>query len=187
MVSKTSIVNKALTELGAETISSINDNNPRAKLFLAIYSIVRDCVLEDGKWNFAMKRIALSPDATPPDFEWTNRFLKPTDCVKIVEEYNEVEYEEEGDYLLSDEATLQLKYISRVTEETKFSPGFVNAFALKLALEAGYKITQDKALIAQLKQRYDEAIMNARTNVAQNSSPEEVTVDSFLGFRSSDW
>jgi hypothetical protein len=187
VATKTEIINKALHHLGTERIASITDDTKRAKLMVDIYDTTRDVVLEEGAWTFSRKRVSLSKLVAVPAFEWDSQFQKPTDCIKIIKEYNGEVYHEEGDLILGNSDTLQLIYISRVLEEGKFSPGFVETFSLKLAINSGFSITQDRALMQWLEKKYQLELDKARTNNSQNSTPEEFVIDSVLGGRDGTW
>ena len=59
MATETSICNAALNLLGSSNITSIDDDNTKARLCKSNYDELRQAVLEEGNWSFAMRRYKL--------------------------------------------------------------------------------------------------------------------------------
>lgn len=55
------ICNSALTLIGSRRIASLSDPSPEARNCLLNYDICRKAVLRDHPWNFATKRVDLTP------------------------------------------------------------------------------------------------------------------------------
>lgn len=79
-----SICNQALGWLGANLITSLNDDNKEAALCKANYPDLRDAVLEEREWTFAVRRISLSPLVLEPVYGYTSQFLLPPDVIRIL-------------------------------------------------------------------------------------------------------
>ena len=78
-LSKTSIANRALIKVGEPRTSNIaTEDTVASNIIIEIWSSVRDSLLAQYPWNFAIERKALTADATAPLFEYTNRYLLPT-------------------------------------------------------------------------------------------------------------
>jgi hypothetical protein len=182
-VSKIEIVNKALHHLGVERINDMADNNKRAIVMTDIYDITRKTVLEDHIWPFAKKRAALTPLALPPAFGYAYQYNLPSDFLTGVKEENDIEYFQEGSTILSDSNVLQLIYITDLQDVAKFSPGFVEAFALRLAHDSCYSITQSKELMKDLMGRYQLELANARYRQDRGQSPVDPIIDSWINVR----
>ncbi|HHJ80413.1 MAG TPA: hypothetical protein ENJ65_02135, partial [Candidatus Tenderia electrophaga] len=141
MSSEVQICNQALSFLGAQLITSLDDNTVPAQLCKLHYAPLRDTVLSDGNWTFAMARRRLSADPTPPEFGWSNRYRLPNDLLRVVRVFTDasigarrsgVEHQREGDFLLVNYGgPLYLQYIARITDPSKFSPGFIQALAAR--------------------------------------------------------
>ena len=84
MTSKTEIANIALTNLGATNITDIDEDSSNARKIRAIYDNLRQAVLEEHPWNFAIVRDVLSPDPTSPVFGYSYKVRKPTGCLRIL-------------------------------------------------------------------------------------------------------
>src|ERR1700692_3849259 len=85
MPSDVDIVNVALTLLGQQRITTLNDNVKAARSALAIYEIERDNELRSHLWNFAVKRINLPALTTPPVFGYFAAYQLPDDCIRVIQ------------------------------------------------------------------------------------------------------
>lgn len=61
-------------------------------------------------------------------------------------------YDLEGDLLLTDETTMEIRYIKKITDATKFDPLFVQLFVLQLELKLIMPLTQDVKLKDSIKE-----------------------------------
>ena len=113
--SKTSIINKALTLVGALAVTSIDDDSQNARTVRKIYEIDLRSILSECKWNFATKRLLLSLSADTLDWYDTGEgvvYVRPTDIIKIFETNNvKARWREEGDYIISDTSELGIRYV----------------------------------------------------------------------------
>jgi len=188
------IVNLALDRLGVEPIVTLADANSRAELMNRLYSPQLDSLLVETPWNFAMKRVQLTDTGSTPAFEYSNEFQLPADFLKVhrIYDYNPVSgtgtkhpydhadggiyYEIEDDKLLGNFDECYIVYIAAVTDVTKFSPDFVEAFWLRLAAAASYKITQDKTLKNELVSEADYYVRRSAALSAQQDYAADDTV-----------
>jgi hypothetical protein len=94
-------------------------------------------------WRFARSRVELSQNTTDPDFEWAYAYDLPNDFLRMwLKPYEDnntghdntrYTYSMEGTQLLSDETTMKIRYIKRVTDVPTFDPLFVEVLVLQLA------------------------------------------------------
>jgi hypothetical protein len=142
-ISNTEICNMALDKLGAARINDLDtDKSPQAIKCRTHFEQTRDALVESHTWRFATGREKLSQDTVDPEFEYDNQFILPTDYLVQKNVWGEngprdtpFSYSLEGDRLLTNEGEINLRYIKRVTDPTKFDPLFVEVFILKLALK----------------------------------------------------
>ena len=187
MATKLSIFNSTLAEIGAEPISSLNENNKRAKLLNNIYDTLKKKELRAHPWNFAIRREALITTGNTPAFEFATEYLLPTDYLKILELWSgdvraSTEYQIENGLIVTNDDDLSAKYIADVDEDL-FDPNFAEYLSLKLASKAAYSLTQDKALKDQLTRDAEEASRRARSMDAQEGTPQDVEANTFLNAR----
>jgi len=84
MASQVSICNLALGWLGANLITSLNDDNREAQLCKTNYDDIRDAVLEEREWTFAVRRLTLPPMVLQPVYGYRNQFLLPNDVLRLL-------------------------------------------------------------------------------------------------------
>jgi hypothetical protein len=138
----------ALGRIGAKRINDLDDASDtknEAILCRLHYKQTRDALIRSHWWRFARSRKTLSANTTSPDFEWDNAYDLPNDFMRMwlkPFEDNSIgfhntrrTYSLEGKQLLSDEGTMEIRYIRKVTDVTEFDPLFVEVLVLQLALK----------------------------------------------------
>lgn len=163
-LSVTKICNLSLSDLGAKRINNFEDSTEgsvQAILCRLHYEPVRDALLRSHWWRFASGRKTLSADTVDPGFEWGKQFILPTDFLAMKSIYenrfsnlNTRSYALEGDRLLTNETTMEIRYIKKITDVSKFDPLFVQLLVLQLDLKLVMPLTQN----VQLKQSIKEDI-----------------------------
>ena len=180
-VSETSICNMALGVIGAKPINSFNDDAStpaiRCRLF---YEPTRDALLRSHFWRFASARKVLVQDDTDPVYEWDNQFILPVDLLRVKSIYenrfsdeNIHSYALEGERLLTNDSTVSLRYVKKVTDTSKFDPLFVKVFVLLLADELiGPVAGGDK----RIQKKIDDALAKLMPAVRALDSQETNTI-----------
>ena len=171
-ISKTSIVNKALTEVGATPVTSIDDGTNNADIVSRVYEISRKSILSECKWNFATKRALLSTSADTLawyDTGETYIYVRPADVIKIFGTNDPLAtYREEGDYIISDTSGLGIRYTYDIDDPTKYTASFVEAFIDKLCSDIAYIIVNS----ASLGQKYLELYEGVTLPKAMSSNSQ---------------
>jgi hypothetical protein len=143
-ISKTSIINKALTICGASPITNIDDDTGNARIVNRVYEIARQSILTECCWTFAVTRTTLSLSANQMACEYSDEaytYVKPADVLKIFDVSDAYAvWREEGDYIISDTADLGIKYVYDLDTPEKYSPSFIEAFIDKLCADISYAI-----------------------------------------------
>ncbi len=184
-LSETAICNDALIEVGAATILSLDDNSPQARLCKHQYPKLRDEMIEGHPWNWSIARASLAASTTAPVYEWARAFPLPNDCLRVLEVENaeEEDWQREGNTIVTNLSTCNIKYISKVTEPGKFSENFSRALALKLAASISFALVQNASLKETLMKAAKEALATARSYDAQEGSPRVPYAKSWLNSR----
>lgn len=183
MANKLDICNAALMRLGAEPIAAFTDNSKRAKLCSAHYKRIKEEMLSEHPWNFAIKRESLSKSTISPAFEYANQFDLPSDYLTAHKMYPDtVEFKQENKVLLSNEDSLDMVYIASVAERL-FSSFFTRALILRLAVEFSYTMVQSNELRSVLIEEMKDAERTARLRDAQEDTPHEMTADEWTSVR----
>jgi hypothetical protein len=201
------IVNVALTLLGQQRILSLSppDNVKAARSAAAIYEVERDAELRAHLWNFAVKRILLPALVVPPVFGYTAAYQLPDDCIRVIQagrwvpglqRWLGIVTSEASDWrvegkTVSNQMTgfnapiaptgpLPLRYIARVTDPTMFDPGFVEAFACRLAMKLAEDVTQKDSKRDLAQTEYKAAIIAAIRSDSIELPPDPLPDNSWL-------
>lgn len=152
---ETDICNMALSRIGAKNFDDLDAGTSLEALKCQLYyDQTRDSLLRSHWWRFASSRATLVLDTESPVFEWTYQYILPDDFLRMKSIYedrlsdeNLDSYAIEGNRLLTEESSMQIRYIRKVEDVTEFDPLFVEVLVLELALKlipslAGTQSTQ---------------------------------------------
>lgn len=173
------VANKALSLVGGELIISFDDDTTEAIVVKAAFDMVRDKVLEDRQWTFASSRMKLTPDAIPPDFGYTYRFLIPSNVIRIfnadkLSGNNDLMWEREGDYILCDSAEIQIKFVERIDDVSKWTPSAVDCFSYLLASEIAMPLTESTEKVAMYANMYSDRLVDAGATDGSQGRAEQL-------------
>ena len=187
-ISEVDIANMALDHIGeGKSIESLDqpDNEEAAKI-RRWYDPSRQQTLEGFDWSFARKRQDLALSDEPGTLEWAFRYQYPIDCVAMRRLTNPWGYvPDDIPYTIETHPFRQTKTILTNLEDaegvytfnlqnTSLMPMmFVNTFALCLAMNIAYPLTQRRQLVGDLKQEYAMAVMAASAYSANESQEQQ--------------
>lgn len=159
MTSVVSICNLALSNLGKDNISAIDEASAEAKACRQFYEHTRDTLLQVYPWGFAGKTQSLAELTNDKPGAWGYSYKRPVDCLKVrwlrqaystVELYPQDEgvqqqnrYEIEGERIYCGIAPAYLRYTWRIIDPTKFPPLFVDALSAALTVRLAMPLTRD--------------------------------------------
>lgn len=182
-VYETHIVNLALSLLGIDPIVSIEppdaDSKP-ARSGALWYDQARRDTLQAHPWNFASARVEIAAQATGPAFEYSNRYQKPFDFIRINrlgQNWDDPiqDYEEEGDYILCNESSpLKLVYVYDFKQVGRFSAKFVTALAFRLAQLMAKELTGNDTLMTDMGVEFDKVVSQGMSIDGQNRPTRRV-------------
>ena len=186
--SEVAICNIALGWVGGDLIISLDDDSVEAKLCKANYAPLRDAVLEEREWTFAVKRVEPSALAALPLYGFDKAFQIPPDTIRILQvtragedvqvgsvsntgirassrggtgigRETRIEWLREGETIVANSAErIFARYISRITDPTKFSPAFDQALAARLAMDLAIPLTNSEKMQSSMATMYGEKI-----------------------------
>ena len=143
--SNTDICNMALGKIGSKRITNFEeDTSPTAESCRLHFEQTRDSLIRSHYWRFAAKRATLAQDATDPDFEYDNQFILPIDFLLLKSIFGDnstptgntrFSFAIEGQRLLTNEDSVEMRYIRKVVDPTEFDSLFVEVLILQLALK----------------------------------------------------
>ena len=185
MTTETEICNIALGYLGANRITSLDVEEDSTEFLLCSenYNNLRDAVLEEREWTFAVKRVDLDPSTTEIVFGFERLFQKPSDSVRIltvhddsvirpqpittpqpvsrgVHDLPQLEgWQVEGDFIIANAELIHVRYNRRVSETGLFSATFIQALAQRLAAEFALPLTESRSLFDKMWASYAAKIV----------------------------
>lgn len=158
-ISKTDLLNKALTLVGAAPIASIDDDTNNARILSRVYEITLRSILSETKWNFATKRANLSQVSVTLDWYDTSEiyvYQKPNDMIRVFGlSSTSATWREEGDYIISDTSGLGIRYVYYLDVPSKYPGYFIDAFVDRLAADVAYAIVNSSSLGEQMMKKHE--------------------------------
>jgi len=182
---QTNIYNLTLRSLGLKRVTSTSADVEAVRVLNDLYEFVRDAVLSEHPWNFAIKYSStLSENASAPNFGYDYSYALPSDCIRAIElDDTTYGFKQVGNNIYTDMATPKLKYIYRVTTTSEFSKSFVVALSARLAAEAAYSLTKSKSFQDQKFKEYDMKLKVSKTADAQEGTTEKQEESSWIDDR----
>lgn len=194
MASEVDIANLALAHLGdSATVASMDppEGSAQAEHCARFYPIARDSLLEMHNWKFATRRVRLA-QLVVESWDWEFAYAEPSSAIKLLSVLPDTsssdaqgeDYETMGDadgaaLILTNLSEATLKYITHVTDTTKFSPLFIDALAWLLAshmagpiLKGDVGMAAAKQCLIAFKEVYAKAIVSDANQ--QRHTPEHV-------------
>ena len=187
-ISKISIINLALANLGQKLISSPAENTQTARTANLMYDFVRRNLLRAHDWAFAMRwaELAASP-VKSPSANLPYVFALPSDSLFIKKiAYDGVPLRHQLPYnLFNDQQGNKLVacpyehakalYVADEENAVLFDPAFVACFALLLAAELAVPITGDSEIAKLILSKYQSKLDEARqaNKIEQFEVPEK--------------
>lgn len=186
MANRLQIINTALSKLAVPPISNVlRPTNPTERLVALRYGMLRDAVIEEAPWSFALRRFALTRSlANDPAWGPEGAFTVPSSVVTVWWVYSDASTTEpvpsthwsvEGDYIyMANYNTAYIKATVSVTDESKYDNLFVEALATRLAAELCLQLTENGQLEAKLWAEYAEKIDQAKAISTSRGTREKI-------------
>jgi hypothetical protein len=177
--------NRALQLLGASSVQSTEDSSKNAVSCRKCYEPIRDKLLEQHIWRWAIKLAVLAADADPPDFGKSRSFTLPDDFIQLAPDYEEDNFVnfrdfefQNGRVYTNDAAPLRIRYVYRVENVARMSPSFRELLAYEMALAMCEELTQSNLKKARLVEDCKREWSNARranSRMTRSQVPPEDT------------
>lgn len=200
MTSTVDIANYALNSLGANNISSFEENSKPARLINQRFDSVRDSVFRSHPWNCLLRRAELAKESDSPAFGYANQFVLPTNpyCLRVLEFSNgTLSYPQdnmfnntggpvfviEGRKLLSDEGVAKIKYVARVTDPQEYDANLIDTLAAAIAFEVSYAITGSNTVKQMMAAEYSDKLKQAAFVDGTEGAPQRLEASEFIESR----
>ena len=190
MADAVSLCNLALSSLGAKSITSLTEDSTAAKECNRVYEHARDSELRAHPWGFARAQVKIAADRVDPIFGAAKRYLKPSDCLRILptegqdDSAQQDDFQTYGRYIHTDNTSpIKLIYVARITDVEQFDQLFRDLLVRRIASDISEKITQSNTKREAARQEYIAAQKEARRVNAFEKPPQEFPKDSWLKAR----
>lgn len=193
--SEVDICNLALSHLKQQPIVQIDPPTSQVEELCNLwYHQVRQETLRSHPWNFAIKRVQLTPDSSAePLFGFTHAYLLPSDFIRYLGSYDDLgnrnlndDYEIEGRYLLrngEDNDSVNVRYISDYKTVVKMDPLFRGLFAINFAVVLAPNFSGSESRVGTLLKIQKEIEAKATTIDGQERPPRRVQTSKFIAAR----
>jgi hypothetical protein len=185
-ISNVSICNEALGLLKVDRISSMSEESTAARLCNRFFDEGLYTLLEAHDWNFASERKALAQSADTPVFGYTYQHQLPTDpyCLIVREVvdsngYKVSEWKLEGRYILSDTASISIRYTKAVENYLELSPLFRTALSFYLAAQMAEPLTSSTTVSDRMFDKYRYFYKKAKTHDSKQGTPDKIQDSDF--------
>ena len=204
MASSVDICNLALSKLGDDaTVSSIDppEGSAQAEHCKRFYPIARDVALSKHAWNFATKRTALALLTSVTTAEWDYAYAAPADILNnaaIINIYPDGAFMDDGVEFAIETTTANgvviytnvedayIRYISKVTDTTRFTHEFVDSLSYLLASYLSGPVLKGDAGIkmgVEMMKLFKITLAEATTSDANSNKKELTHVPDFVQAR----
>lgn len=195
-VSEVSICNIALSWLGQPAITSLDDKSTNAELCKLNYPHLRDVLLSERQWVFAVLRHT-SETADKPEFGEGFKHSIPPEYLRVSRVYRNVEafdpnkwrtalgWRREGEFIIAVEEIIYMWGTQQLTDTGLFSPMFTQALAARIAADLCMSITENSTLQSKMYQLYLAKLSDAAASDAVQGANEVIQANRLLDARTS--
>lgn len=178
------ICNRALSKLGQNRITSIDDANEAARACNHAFEFVRDAVLRDHPWNCTVSRVTLAPLSTTPAYGHDYEYQMPSDCLKVLEVDTTYDWAVEGRKILTDEGpSLNVRYQIREEDPNQYDAVLFEVMAARLSYELCEELTQSNTKKQLLFEDYRQIFLRGKMQDAQEGSATDFAEDEWVNVR----
>jgi hypothetical protein len=160
-----SLCSAALVLVGADEISSFDDESREAKVSGQLYQMILLDLLTRHPWRFSLGMAQLNRLEAVPLYQYKYAYQLPVDMLQLRSMEKAFPYEIFEDKLYTDEEEVKVTYQFQPVE-SKFPPYFVRLLVLNLAGDFAVSLMED------------ESKMQLYTSLADRQERKAKTVDS---------
>ena len=183
MASKVEIANAALNGLGAERITTLDEDSESARKVDTIYESTLKALLRAHFWNFAMKEASLARLSDVPVLsDYTYIFQLPSDFVRLKKtNLDETDnYKVKGKRIYCNSTTLKIEYVYFCDDPNEYDAAFIDALSARLAAELCYSITANASLTELKWAEFKEKFQKAKSVDSQEETPDKPKQGSWI-------
>lgn len=172
MMTDIEICSHALVLLGADEITTFQDETREAKLCNIIYELTTRNCLADRNWTFAQNQVELNKLSQTPLFGFKAAFQLPDDYLRLCGKENpSLPHQIKESFLYCNEEHVKVNYIFRASEE-KFPPYFTEFLINRLCEKLAISLMEDENKAAY----YAKKVLESRTRAGHIDSQSNGTI-----------
>ena len=156
------LCSKALNKIGANSITSFNDDTVESEICESIYLTLKQKLLSLYSWSFAIKTAQLLQDNNVQRYDYNFAYILPNDFLRAIKISSDGKYKIFGNHLFSNEENVELEYIADVDEEY-FSPLFISSFIYLMAAELSVSLLNDTSKYSLFYRLFNSEIKEAKS------------------------
>jgi len=183
MPSKVEMCNNSLQKIGVDSILDLTDASEAARRCNQRFDTLLHSLLCIVPWTFAMARQQLAANVATPAFEFAYQHTLPSNCLQVLDDYNDYAYRVEGGYIFSNSTPIKLIYTKIITDMNELSALFVEMFQFSLAEELAMPLTGSAALQDRMERKLRIATRLARAKDAQQGTPYKMDDGEWINVR----
>lgn len=167
------IGNMALYHLGEDPLTDaqwLANNARRSQIVQQFIQPSLDSFLKSYPWNNATVRTTWTADVAVPTWGYDHQFTVPADCLRILEVDGDPSFVREGNYILEDDASIDVLYVGRLTYD-QLTAEQVLALATLLAANIAEPLTGKVDRVNALMQLYQQKMLVAQGVDGQEGTP----------------
>lgn len=200
MTTQLALYNGALLELGERRLSALTEETESRRALDDAWEngSIKDYLLSQGLWNWAMRTVELTYDpSVTPSFGYQYGFEKPTDWIRTagvsVDEAFAAplnDYVDEQGYWFCDHDTLYVRYVSNDAsygyDMSQWSPNFIRWVHAYLAYRVALRVTGSREIRNEMFKMQDRLLVEARSRDAMNEAAGRIPAGSWVRSRYAD-
>lgn len=177
--SKFDICTTACYLVGAEDVSSFDDETRESRLCSRLYDTTKRQLLQCHPWVFAKKQISLARLTDEPLFDYEYAYQLPSDYLRMVKiESEQNAYTIIGDRLYADRDSIKCLYLYE-PDDQDLPDYFIRALELSLAEVLAASLAQDESMVQLMNGLKREAVTMAKGIDSQTKPPNCIEDSAF--------
>lgn len=192
-VSDVQIAKLALQHLGDRfAIESLTEASTEAEQINLVYENVRDSLLREHPWKFALRYTSPAALSGTPPAQWGYMYTYPSGALRVWRIINPLDPRgnllpplkwtigrnaSNAKVILTDEEEPEFEYTAQVTDATEFDANFVMAFSWRLAEIVARPLTMDENITERVRRESIIQIGQAKQNDSNEGVTEEQNRD----------
>lgn len=184
------ICSRALILIGADPITSFDDNSTEALVASNLYEDVARASLVNSRWRFATNQSVLNKLAADPTGRYDNAYQLPTDSLMVhavTANDNLIEYQIYGNKVFANtsDADVIIADYSFRAEEENWPSYFTIAVEYALSTLFATSIARDATLASLMQNQAKDSMAKARSLDSQQQTSRKLTTSRFIAERRS--